>query len=159
MDSRETLRNYFTANREQVTARIVDLTIEMVRQQTVNVVSEKLSDHPELKFRGEEYRVAEIVTREFDSWGIPYESHARMEGRPNVIGRLGRGESGRRLLMPAHMDIVPAGDGWDSDPFEPVVKDGKLVGRGTLDNKGPLAAVMVAAAILKEQGQDALLSG
>jgi succinyl-diaminopimelate desuccinylase len=123
------------------------------------VDSEKLSDHPYLTIRGEEYRVAEIVTREFQDWGIPFESHARMEGRPNVIGRLGRGESGRRLLMPAHMDIVPAGDGWDTDPFEAVEQDGRLVGRGTIDNKGPLAATMIAAAILKEEGLDKLLSG
>lgn len=159
MDGKAALKNYFAGNRDRVAARIVELTREMVREKTVNVVSEKLSDHPDLEFRGEEYRVAKIVTREFDAWDIPYTVHARMEGRPNVIGRLGRGESDRRLLMPAHMDIVPAGDGWDTDPFVAVEQDGRLVGRGTLDNKGPLAATMVAAAILKEQGLDQQLSG
>ncbi len=159
MDAKAALKDYFAGNREQVAARIVELTTEMVREKTVNVVSEKLSEHPYLEIRGEEYRVAEIVTRELDGWGIPYDVHARIEGRPNVIGRLGRGESGRRLLMPAHMDIVPAGDGWDTDPFEAVEQDGRLVGRGTLDNKGPLAATMVAGAILKELGLDRQLSG
>lgn len=159
MDGKAALKRYFEKNRDRVAKRIVDLTCEMVRQKTINVVSEKLSDHPELEFRGEEYRVADIVTREFDEWGIPYSVHSRIKGRPNVIARLGRGESGRRLLMPAHMDIVPAGDGWDTDPFEAVEHDGRLVGRGTLDNKGPLAATMVAAAILKEEGLDKALSG
>jgi acetylornithine deacetylase/succinyl-diaminopimelate desuccinylase-like protein len=159
MDAKAALRDYFDTNRDEVARRIVDLTTEMVRQKTINVVSEKLSDHPGLKFRGEEYRVARIVTREFDAWGMPHETFARMEGRPNVIGRLGRGESGRRLLLPAHMDIVPAGDGWDTDPFAAVVEDGRLVGRGTLDNKGPLAATMIAAAILKELGLDRRFSG
>jgi len=159
MDAKAALKDYYRENRDHVAKRIVDLTREMVREKTINVVSEKLSDHPELKFRGEEYRVAEIVTREFEGWGIPYDVHARMEGRPNVIGRLGRGESGRRLLMPAHMDIVPAGDGWDSDPFEAVELEGRLVGRGTLDNKGPLASVMVAGAVLNELGVADTLSG
>lgn len=159
MDAKAILKDYFAGHREAVGRRIVDLTREMVRERTINVVSEKLSDHPGLEFRGEEYRVAGIVTREFDGWGIPYEVHARREGRPNVIGRLGRGENGRRLLMPAHMDIVPAGDGWDSDPYEVIEKDGRLVGRGTLDNKGPLASVMVAGAVLKELGLDEMLSG
>jgi len=159
MDGKAALKRYFDENRDRVAKRIVELTCEMVRQKTINVVSEKLSDHPDLEFRGEEYRVADIVTREFDKWGIPYSVHSRMKGRPNVIARLGRGESGRRLLMPAHMDIVPAGDGWDTDPFEAVEQDGRLVGRGSLDNKGPLAATMVAAAILKEEGLDKALSG
>jgi acetylornithine deacetylase/succinyl-diaminopimelate desuccinylase-like protein len=159
MDGKAALKRYFEENREAVARRIVDLTSEMVREQTINVVSEKLPEFPDLKFRGEEYRVAEIVTRMFDEWGIPHRSHARMEGRPNVIGRLGRAESGRCLLMPAHVDIVPAGDGWDTDPFEAVEQDGWLIGRGTLDNKGPLASVMVAGAILRELGLDDSLTG
>jgi len=159
MDGKKALKRYFEENREAVARRVVELTSEMVREKTINVVSEKLPEFPELEFRGEEYRVAQIVTRKFDKWGIPHRSHARMEGRPNVIGRLGRAQSNRCLLMPAHMDIVPAGDGWDTDPFEAVEQDGWLIGRGTLDNKGPLAAMMVTAAILKESGLDQQLSG
>jgi len=44
----------------------------------------------------------------------------------------------------AHLDIVPGGDGWDSDPLKLVVKDGKLYGRGVMDNKGPSVAAMYA---------------
>ncbi len=116
----------------------------MVAQRTVNVVSEKLAEH-RLQFRGEEYRVAEIVTREFDRWGVRYDVHARHEGRPNAIGRLGRDRTGQRLLLAGHMDIVPPGDGWDSDPYTVTVRDGKAFGRGVLD-KGPLAAILLAAA-------------
>ena len=50
MDAKAALRDYFEKNRAQVARRIVDLTREMVRERTVNVVSEKLSDHPELRF-------------------------------------------------------------------------------------------------------------
>ncbi|PAB57757.1 M20 family metallopeptidase [Anaeromicrobium sediminis] len=45
-----------------------------------------------------------------------------------------------------HLDVVPAGDlkKWDTDPFDPVIKDGKLFGRGTQDDKGPTLAAMYA---------------
>ncbi len=35
------------------------------------------------------------------------------------------------------MDVVPAGDGWETDPYEPVIKDGKIYARGASDDKGP----------------------
>lgn len=159
MGASAAVKQYFTEHRDEIRSRIVDLVREMVKEKTVNVVSEKLVEHPYLKIRGEEFRVAEIVKREFDAMGIPYETFARMEGRPNVIGTLGKDTSGKRLLMPAHMDIVPAGEGWDTDPFEVVEKDGRLYGRGTLDNKGPLASIMAAAEVLKSQGLDQDLSG
>ncbi|MFW5739290.1 MAG: M20 family metallopeptidase [Myxococcota bacterium] len=155
------LQAWFASHRQQVRDDIVRLTKEMVRQKTVNVAPDKLPDHPYLEIRGEEWRVAEIVRRELDTAGIPFTTHARVEGRPNLIGRLGRNRSGHRLLVAAHMDVVPAGDpsGWSKldDPFEPVERDGMLYGRGVLDNKGPLAAALVAARVLKEViGTDAL---
>ena len=44
----------------------------------------------------------------------------------------------------AHLDIVAGGEGWDSDPLKLIVKDGKLYGRGVIDNKGPSIAAMYA---------------
>ena len=44
----------------------------------------------------------------------------------------------------AHVDVVGVGDGWDSDPFEMTIKDGKIIGRGATDNKGPSIAAMYA---------------
>ncbi len=160
METKEKINQYFKENQEQLKNRLIGLVREMVKEKTVNVVSEKLAEHPYLKIRGEEYRVAKIVKREFEKSGIPYDEFARMEGRPNVIGRLGSGNNnGKSLLMPGHMDIVPAGEGWDTDPFEVIEKDGKLYGRGTLDNKGPLASILVAAQVLKKLNLDAELHG
>ena len=159
MSAKETLKKYFEENQNEIKQRLMQLTTEMVKEKTVNVVSEKLSEHPYLKIRGEEYRVAEIVKREFKNLDIPFEEFARMAGRPNVIGKIGKGTSGKSLLMPGHMDIVPAGEGWDSDPFEVIEKDGKLIGRGTLDNKGPLASIMIAAEILKKLNLDDQING
>ena len=40
----------------------------------------------------------------------------------------------------AHMDVVPAGSGWDTDPYTPTIKDGRLYARGASDDKGPTTA-------------------
>ncbi|MFH2025762.1 MAG: ArgE/DapE family deacylase [bacterium] len=159
MDLKTTLKQYFKDHSDDIRQHVIDLTIEMCKHKTVNVVSEKLSEHPYLKIRGEEWRVAEIVKRELDKMGIPYEEFARMEGRPNVIGKIGKDANGKRLLMPAHMDIVPAGEGWDTDPYDVIEKDGMLIGRGTLDNKGPLASIMAAVDVLKKLNIDKELNG
>lgn len=50
-----------------------------------------------------------------------------------------------------HVDVVPPGDGWDSDPFTPVVRDGEIIARGVQDDKGPTMAAYYAMKILKEQ--------
>ncbi|MCC6094595.1 MAG: Sapep family Mn(2+)-dependent dipeptidase [Eubacterium sp.] len=52
-----------------------------------------------------------------------------------------------------HTDVVPAGEGWTvTDPFKVIVKDGRLYGRGTSDDKGPLLAAMYAMRAVKECG-------
>ena len=44
----------------------------------------------------------------------------------------------------AHLDIVAADEGWDTNPFEMTIKDGNIYGRGIMDNKGPSIAAMYA---------------
>ena len=50
------------------------------------------------------------------------------------------------------MDVVPVGTGWDTDPFEPVVKDGRIYARGSSDDKGPTVAAYFALKLLRELG-------
>lgn len=62
-------------------------------------------------------------------------------GYPVVYGDwLGAGPDSPTVLVYGHYDVVPAAkeDGWDTDPFEPVVKDGMLFARGATDDKGQL---------------------
>ncbi len=159
MVNAQRVKKYFKENRDKLRTEVIALTTEMVKEKTVNVVSEKLGEHPYLKFRGEEYKVGNIVKKFLDKIDVQYDEYARMEGRPNIICGIGKNENGKRLLMPAHMDIVPAGEGWDTDPFEVVEKDGMLIGRGTLDNKGPLASILVAGKVLKNMGLDQEING
>ncbi len=58
----------------------------------------------------------------------------------------------RTLLLGAHVDTVPAGDGWTRDPFGGEVADGAVHGRGASDNKGAAAAMIVAFRTLVELG-------
>ena len=71
----------------------------------------------------------------------------------NYVGTADLNDGERQLDILAHLDIVPAGEGWTvTEPFEPVVKDGKLYGRGTADDKGPAVAALYAMRAVKELG-------
>ena len=71
--------------------------------------------------------------------------------RANLIASIGNKE-GTHLIYNGHLDVVPAGEGWHSDPFQAVIQDGKLYGRGACDMKGGVAAMAAAALALKEEG-------
>lgn len=59
----------------------------------------------------------------------------------------------RQLDILAHLDVVPAGNGWSvTKPFEPLVKDGKLYGRGSSDDKGPAMAALYAMKAVRDLG-------
>lgn len=74
------------------------------------------------------------------------------EGRPNLGGVLKGTGGGRSIMLTGHIDVVPPGasDHWRTDPFEPVVKEGFVHGRGTVDMKGGVACMLMAVEILKE---------
>jgi len=101
---------------------------------------------------GNEHRAAAVVTEYLDAAGIPYRRIEAEPGRTNLLAEVGSGAGG--LLLACHLDVVPAGEGWNTPPFEPVIRDGLLYGRGACDNKGALAACLVAAKYLAEEGFD-----
>lgn len=57
-----------------------------------------------------------------------------------------RGDGGRHFAFAGHVDVVPAGSGWQGDPFGGSVADGLVHGRGAVDMKGAVAAFVAAAA-------------
>ena len=71
----------------------------------------------------------------------------------NYVGTVDMNDKEAQLDILAHLDVVPAGDGWTvTEPFEPVVKDGKIYGRGTADDKGPAIAALYAMRAVNELG-------
>ncbi|MGE4454131.1 MAG: YgeY family selenium metabolism-linked hydrolase [Sphaerochaeta sp.] len=75
-----------------------------------------------------------------------------IDGLGSVIGRVGNGP--KKLAFDAHIDTVEVGNlkNWDFDPFSGEIKDGKVWGRGSSDQKGGAASMITAGRILKELG-------
>lgn len=65
---------------------------------------------------------------------------------------LGNGSERDALAILAHLDVVPEGTGWDDDPYGAQVKDGRIFGRGTSDDKGPAVAALYAMKAVKDAG-------
>lgn len=61
---------------------------------------------------------------------------------PVLFATLGKDPKKKTLLVYGHLDVQPAhlSDGWHTEPFQLVEKDGKLYGRGSTDDKGPIVA-------------------
>jgi succinyl-diaminopimelate desuccinylase len=57
------------------------------------------------------------------------------------------------LVIYTHVDVVPAGDDWSTDPFRMVLKDGRAYGRGTSDSKGAVAGLIVTLRALLKDGK------
>lgn len=72
-------------------------------------------------------------------------------GRTNVVGVLKGAGGGRSLILNGHMDTVGV-DYYEGDPFRPVVREGRLYGRGAIDMKGGLVATMAAVKALVDSG-------
>lgn len=52
------------------------------------------------------------------------------------------GEGEELVGIIGHLDVVPIGEGWSHDPFKAEIEDGKIYGRGTIDDKGPVIAAI-----------------
>lgn len=121
---------------------LVALLSDMVRIESVNPLFGKGGSG--------EAGMVDYICRFFDSYDIPYTLQEALPGRFNVLAHL-KGSGSGALCFEAHTDTVTV-DEMSIPPFEPVVKDGRLYGRGSVDDKGSVAAMMYAMAMLKEHG-------
>lgn len=93
---------------------------------------------PSVNPPGGETEVAGYLKKLFDGAGIRNEIIEPSPGRGSFIATLGEGE--KSLLFLSHEDVVPAGEGWDFDPFGGEIRGGLVLGRGALDCKDLVAA-------------------
>jgi len=100
-------------------------------------------------FSGTEGEVIQVIKAEMEKVGF---DEVRVDGLGNVIGRIGNGP--RVIAFDAHIDTVYPGDLslWDFDPFTPKIEDGKVWGRGTVDQEGGMASMVTAGKLIKEMG-------
>jgi succinyl-diaminopimelate desuccinylase len=110
---------------------IVQIVTDLVRQDTTNPP-------------GNEYLCKDIVTRCLSALEMQISYYEKQPGRTNVVGRIGRGT--KSIGFVSHMDVVPPGELelWDSPPFEPTIREGRIYGRGALDDKGSFACAYSA---------------
>lgn len=67
-------------------------------------------------------------------------------------GRVELGQGDELVGIIGHLDVVPAGSGWETDPFDPVIKNDRIYARGSSDDKGPTIAAYMALKILRDLG-------
>jgi len=76
----------------------------------------------------------------------------RTENVDNHLGWCEYGDGEEMVAVLGHLDVVPAGDGWSFDPWGGEIRDGRIWGRGTMDDKGPSIAALYALAALRDSG-------
>ncbi len=134
---------------DEMQDEIVNFMVDMIRIKAVNPVS---GGEGELK-RGEwlEKKLKEICdeVKRYDA------IDERGLKRPNIVGIIFGEDRSRTLWIISHIDTVPEGDLslWSHDPYDPVVKDGKIYGRGTLDDGQGVVSSYFAAKAIVESGK------
>ena len=79
----------------------------------------------------------------------------RTKNIDNYCGYIEFGEGEELVGIIGHLDVVPAleNDGWTTPPFSPTIREGKLYGRGTIDDKGPVVSALYAMKAVKDACQ------
>ncbi len=133
---------------ENMRDELVEFTMDMIRIKAVNPAfggegEEKRAEWLEEKLR----EICDEVKRydAVDDKGIK---------RPNLVGIIYGEDRSRTLWIIGHMDTVPEGDLslWSHDPYDPILKDGKIYGRGTLDDGQAIVASYFAAKAILSAG-------
>jgi succinyl-diaminopimelate desuccinylase len=96
---------------------------------------------------GRETEAAAFLAVVLQGSGFSTELQTVGEQRANVVARLSNGP-GPTLAFNSHIDTVPVGGGWSTDPFRLIERDGRLHGRGACDAKGPIASMVEAGRLL-----------
>jgi acetylornithine deacetylase/succinyl-diaminopimelate desuccinylase len=96
---------------------------------------------------GREGEAAGYLAHILQTMGLDAELHDLGRERANVAARLENGP-GPVFAFNSHMDVVPAGSGWTSDPFRLTRRNGRLVARGACDAKGPIVGMLEAIDML-----------
>ncbi|XP_069885050.1 beta-Ala-His dipeptidase [Dipodomys merriami] len=130
------------------------------------VAVESVSGQPVPRFRQELTRMAAMAADQLQRLGagvdvVDLGSQQLPDGQslplpPIILAELGNDPKKPTVCLYGHLDVQPAlrGDGWLTDPFTLAEVDGKLYGRGTTDNKGPVLAWINAVSAFRALNQD-----
>lgn len=116
---------------------LVDLLRKLVSIPSVNPM---LAEDPSI---GTEKPLADYLAGYLERQGYRVDWIEPIPGRPNVVGRFGPAQPKRTILVESHLDTQGI-HGMVVPPFEGLVREGRLYGRGACDTKGPMAAALLA---------------
>ena len=131
--------------REYMDAHVEEMVADACALIAIN--SEKMEAKPGMPFGEGNAQVFEEAEKILTRCGFPVKNYE------NYVLTADLNDGPACLDILAHLDVVPAGEGWQiTEPFAPVVKDGLLYGRGSADDKGPAMAALYAMRAVKELG-------
>jgi succinyl-diaminopimelate desuccinylase len=133
---------------DELAEELIEFCRELIRIPTINPPGERYEE------------CAHVIGQRLAQLGygveyVPAEGHAEHTAahpRLNVIGRLEGAEPRPCVHFNGHFDVVPVGDGWTVDPFGGELRDGKIYGRGTCDQKAGIAASIYAVEAIRRAG-------
>ncbi|MEM3754903.1 MAG: M20 family metallopeptidase [Candidatus Bathyarchaeia archaeon] len=136
---------------------LISLTKDLVSIPTVNPPGENYEEcikflNEKLKEFGAKTEVVEVPSEKLQELA----PHGKGLPRQSIISRIPFNEEseGIHLHFNGHYDVVPATGEWKTNPFDPVIKNWKIYGRGTSDMKGGIAAMIIAAKALLNSNLD-----
>jgi formylaminopyrimidine deformylase len=120
--------------------RLFDLLRTLIRFRTPNPPGG--NERPAQEWMAERMGEAGL---DVDRWDV-------LPGRPNVVGTLRGGGDGPSVVLNGHIDVCEDRllDEWSSDPYDPVVRDAAMVGRGASDMKSAVASFLFALTLMRE---------
>lgn len=149
----KTVFDYVDANK----ARYIETLKEAVAIQSVSAWPQKRNDLVQMvNWTKEKLEKLGAKTELCDLGTQTLHSGETLPLPPALLGTLGSDPKKKTVLVYGHLDVQPAmkADGWDSEPFELVERDGKLYGRGSTDDKGPVIAWIHAIEAFQSTKQD-----
>lgn len=134
------IEEYFDSHKDEMLKDICDL---------IRIKSDKGEPKENMPFGEGPAKALEAALKLADSMGFKTKNY------DNYVGTVDFNDKEKGLDILGHLDVVPASDEWTvTQPYEPVIKDGKLYGRGSADDKGPSIAALYALKAVKDLGID-----
>lgn len=146
----------FYSHIDQNKARYIKNLKEAVAIPSVSALADKRKDVRRMvEWTAEQLKKldVEVTLHELGKQELP--TGEKIELPPALFGILGKDKAKKTVLIYGHLDVQPANitDGWDSEPFVLTERNGKLYGRGSTDDKGPVLCWLNALEAYKQIGE------
>ena len=139
-------------------SNLLETIVRLVSTPSVNPMGKSASTTTDCgDYYGPEFlekRLTDLLESIFDQIGLRHQRQLVSPGRENIVAKLDGStppqNGGRVIVFDAHQDTVRV-EGMSIEPWEPVIRDGRIFGRGTCDTKGSMAAMLAAVSRLAEE--------